>query len=177
MWDWPLARERDAWSRKSSIGTPGKPRGHSAVESRASAVTMHPSFRAPARGRRLRLTSQTDALHRSARPSATRARRLRRQSPDAGPDWSQSRETGPSAGRHRGGPRPPTYRYRFGGERSPSHLRVSTQSSMLSCSQRGSPLGGRIGASGNTRCRLPTYTYMYRSSRSASQVRQAPFSS
>ena len=33
------------------------------------------------------------------------------------------------------------------------------------------------GASGNTRCGLPMYAYIYRSSRSASQVHQAPFSS
>ncbi len=44
-------------------------------------------------------------------------------------------------------------------------------------SQRGSPPGSRIGASGNIRCRLPTYAYICRSGRSTSQGRQAPFSS
>ena len=40
-------------------------------------------------------------------------------------------------------PRPPhpPYRYRLGGERSPSHLRVSTHSSTTACGQRGTPPG------------------------------------
>ena len=42
-------------------------------------------------------------------------------------------------------------RYRPGGERSPSHLRVSTHSSTASCGQRGSTPGSGIGAAGNTR--------------------------
>ncbi len=54
--------------------------------------------------------------------------------------------------------RHPPNRYRLGGERSPSHLRVSTHSSTTSCGQRGSPPGSRIGAAGNTRSSSILYT-------------------
>ena len=41
---------------------------------------------------------------------------------------------------------------------APSHLRLSTHSSTTSCGQRGSPLGSRIGAAGNTRSSSILYT-------------------